>query len=186
MIKITSVFSKYAGPLILIKIIFFIAFAIGLSGCGTSTKITEMKDVKIISDIKFSMLQDSKHANRLRIQLQQKGVRVTPIHATISENLLDSKIKSENDIDFYLKISFELNRPCIAAPSLLGTGTVDVISAIDSQVVMQIQEEGFDEACLGTYALYGDLFDELSNSIIQQIKNGKINSSRKNNNSKIN
>ena len=114
-------------------------------------------------------MQDDKYSNRLRIALQQRGLRVTPVHASIQGSLLDKNIISESDVDYYLKITFELNRPCLAPPSLLGTGTVDIISAKNNQVVMQIQEEGFDEACFGTYAFYGSLFDELADSIKKQV-----------------
>lgn len=147
---------------------------LGVAGCGSNTKVVDYRKLQTISDLKFSMLEDSRYANRLRIQLQQKGLRVTPVHASIAGNLLDENIKAEQDVDYYLKITFELNRPCVAPPSLLGKGTVDIISAKDNQVVMQIQEEGFDEACLGSYAFYGDLFDELATSIRKQVLSGNL------------
>ena len=147
---------------------------LGVSGCGSPTRVVDYRNIEKVSDLKFSMLEDSRYSNRLRIQLQQKGISVTPIHATITGNLLDRNIKAEGSVDYYLKFTFELNRPCIAPPSLLGTGTVDVISAKNNRLVLQIQEEGFDEACLGSYALYGNLFDELAESIKVQVLSGSL------------
>lgn len=157
-----------------LNLLLLLASSLLISGCGNQTKVIDYRNIEPISDIKFSMIQDTTYANRLRIALQQTGLKVTSVHASTLNNLIDKNIKPESGIDYYLKFTFELNRPCLAPPSLLGTGTVDIISAKNNQVMMQIQEEGFDEACLGTYAFYGNLFEELADSIKDQVINKKL------------
>lgn len=140
----------------------FITLCSGLVACGQSTKIYNYQNVST-NDQTFALMQEGEFENRLRVALLNEGINVSAFHQEVKGS--DRLPLNYKQADFLLKVLVEEDRPCLIGRSSLVYGKLEVIQTTTGRTLSVIEEMGFTEPCMGSEAIYGNVFKKLAKTL---------------------
>ncbi len=108
-------------------------------------------------------MHEGEFENRLRIALLDEGVNISAFHQEIRAT--DRLPLNYKQADYLLKITTQEDRPCLLGRSSLVYGKLEVIQTTTGKTLRVIEEMGFTEPCMGSEAIYGNVFKKLAKTL---------------------
>jgi hypothetical protein len=138
------------------------AFCSLLVACGQPTKIYNYTNVTNNGQT-YALMQEGEFENRLRVALLDEGVYVNAYHQEVKGS--DRIPLNYKQADFLLKVMVQEDRPCLIGRSSLVYGKLEVIQTTTGRTLSVIEEMGFTEPCMGSEAIYGNVFKKLAKTL---------------------
>ena len=133
-----------------------------LNGCGQPTKISNYSTVDL-KDKTYGMMTDGVDQDRLRIAMLDEGFRIIAFQQEVAGS--DRQKLEYKQVNVLVKFHFQEDRPCLFGKSSLGYGKIELVDSSSGATISFIEEMGFTEPCLGSEAIYGNVFKKLAKSL---------------------
>ena len=114
-------------------------------------------------------MQEGEYENRLRIAILNEGISISAYHQEVKGS--DRQKLDYKRPDYLLKVVLEEDRPCLIGRSSLVYGKLEIIEASSGATQSIIEEMGFTEPCMGSEAIYGNVFKKLAKTLASQYTN---------------
>jgi hypothetical protein len=138
-----------------------------LTACGQATKVYHYGP-QSNSGHQFALMQEGEFENRLRVAMLNEGLSISAFHQEIKGT--DRQTLTYKQPDWLIKVQVQEDRPCLIGRSSLVYGKLEVIQASTGSTMKIIEEMGFTEPCMGSEAIYGNVFKKLAKTLAVQQK----------------